>query len=427
MSVLLGGGLVVRGLVDDGPDGDVPYRASAPTAAPAVVEPAGAAQALQTLARALQEGDRSAATALAPPDDAAAATRLGDLVDAARAIRLDDVTLRYVDEEDGVSADGAWSAAVDATWSYRGFDDVPTAAEVRVGFRAVDGRVAVTGIGGAGGAGGTGGTGGTGGGGAGTGLRTPVWMSGPVVVARDRDVLVVAAAERGTEPYLRRARAAAPAVADVVRDWRPRLVVEVPADTAALEQTLGVEAGYYQQIAAVTGTGGTAADGAADAGAVHVYVNPDVFDGLGRVGQQVVLTHEATHVATAAPGSAAPTWLVEGFADYVALRDTTLPLTRTAGQVADLVRADGLPAALPDEAEFDTRGPHLGAAYEAAWLACVTLAERGGQDVLVDLYARVSDGEALEEVLRGGFDWSEADLVRAWRDRLAGLPGAVRG
>ncbi|WP_137292784.1 hypothetical protein [Nocardioides dongxiaopingii] len=423
MSVLLAGGLVLWGLVDGDPDEDAPYRASAPTAAPAVVEPAGAAQALQSLARALEDGDRSAATALALPDDAAAAARLGDLVDAARAIRLDDVTLRYVDEEDGVTADGTWSAAVDATWTYGGFDEVPTTAEVRVSFRAADGRVAVTGLGGTGDD--TGGTGGAGGGG--TGLRTPVWMSGPVAVAREDDVLVVAAAGRGTEPYLRRARAAAPAVADVVRDWRPRLVVEVPADTAGLEQALGVEAGYYEQIAAVTGTGGTATGATTDGGAVHVYVNPDVFDGLGRVGQQVVLTHEATHVATAAPASGAPTWLVEGFADYVALRDTTLPLTRTAGQVADLVRADGLPAALPDGAEFDTRGPHLGAAYEAAWLVCVTLAERGGQDALVDFYTRVGEGDALDVALRSGFDWDEADLVRAWRDRLAGLPGAARG
>ena len=46
-------------------------------------------------------------------------------------------------------------------------------------------------------------------------------------------------------------------------------------------------------------------------------MNPDVFDGLGRRGQEVVLDHEAAHVAGDGPGSRAPTWLVEGFADSI--------------------------------------------------------------------------------------------------------------
>ncbi|MDO9458450.1 hypothetical protein [Nocardioides sp.] len=394
-------GVLTWVLVAPGDDEDEPYVAPVPTETPAGIDPAGAAEALQRLVSALTGGERTAATELAAPEDTTTAARLGDLVDTAVAARLTDVTLRYIDDDGGLAADGTWAAVVDATWAYAGFDPEPNATEVSVRFRGTDDGVAIAGIGG------------------GT-LRTPVWMTGPVQVDRSSDLLVVAASGTDLAAYVRLARAAVPTVSSVVTSWRPRLVVEVPADGAALEAALGVEPGYYGQIAAVTGAAGTVVPGAP----VHVFVNPDVFSGLGRAGREVVLAHEATHVATDAPSSEGPTWLTEGFADYVALRETTLPLTRTAGQVAQQVRDDGLPQALPTAADFDTRGPHLGAVYESSWLISVTLADRGDAARLEDFYTAVSAGTPVDEALRRDFDWSEADLVRAWRARLAALPGA---
>ncbi|GAA5151430.1 hypothetical protein GCM10023340_30250 [Nocardioides marinquilinus] len=386
---------------------DEPYAAAVPTDGTARVDAGAAALALQRLARAVEDGDRAAAEALADPADADAATRLGEVVDTAVAARVVDVTMRYVDEEGAPADDGTWAAAVDVGWRYAGFDRASATTEVQVRF-APSGRAGTPAL-----------VAGLGGG----SLRTPVWLSGPTDVVRTRDLLVVVADPgAATETYRRLAARAVPEVASVVTTWRPRLVVEVPADGAALERALDAEEGSYGQIAAVAGT----ADGSVAAGSpVHVFVNPDVFDTLGPVGRQVVLTHEATHVATDAPLSQAPTWLVEGFADYVALRDVDLSLRETAGQVAGQVRADGLPTALPGTAEFDTRGPHLGAVYEAAWLVCVTLAERRDGEALERLYTRVSDGADLEQALADGFGWSVADLVRAWRARLAGLPGAA--
>ena len=382
-------------------DQDEPYVAPRPTAGATTVDPDGAAQTLQRLTTALGGTDRAAATALAAADDTATLDRLGELVDVAARARLTDVALRYVDADGGPAADGTWTAAVDVTWAYAGFDPEPSSTEVSFRFRSTPAGVVVAGIGG------------------GT-LRTPVWMSGPLQVSRTPDLLVVAADGVDLATYVRRARAAVPTVSSVVRTWRPRLVVEVPADVAGLEAALGAEDGYYAQIAAVTGSGGTIEAGAS----THVFVNPDVFDGLGKDGQDVVLAHEATHVATDAPLSEAPTWLTEGFADYVALRRTTLPLTRTAGQVARQVRDDGLPTALPTSAEFDTGGPHLGAVYEASWLACVALARRRGPEALLRLYESVSGGQPLAAELRRDFGWSEADLLSRWRRQLAALPGA---
>ncbi len=122
---------------------------------------------------------------------------------------------------------------------------------------------------------------------------------------------------------------------------------------------------------------------------MHVFVNPDVYDGLEPVGGQVVISHEATHVATGAPlTSGVPLWLLEGFADYVALHDVDLPITTTAGQIIQQVRTDGAPDHLPGQPEFDQADAHLGAAYESAWVACLVLADAGGQDALVRLYER---------------------------------------
>lgn len=363
------------------------------------IEPAGAALALQGLERAISSGDpeRAAATAGA---DQGAEDLLRSLVENASRARIADVSLRYVDELGTVGADGTWPAAVAVEWRYAGFDRVPSRTETVVRFAVQDGEVRIAALGG-------------------ETLRTPVWMTGPLAVHRDDDTLVLSADDGDLKRYVSLVDRAVPVVSRVVTGWVPRLVVEVPRDASALERALDVDPGSYQQIAAVTGS----ADGAtAQDTAFHVYVNPDVFDALGRDGQEVVLAHETAHVAGSGPLSRAPTWLVEGFADYVALRDSTLPLTTTAAQVRDRVRRDGPPNDLPGAAEFDTRGPHLGAAYESAWLACQVLAERGGDAKFLRFYDAVSAGAPVGRELGRLFGWSERDLVTTWQRLLTDLP-----
>ena len=118
---------------------------------------------------------------------------------------------------------------------------------------------------------------------------------------------------RGTEVVRSRAAAAG----------EPSVVVEVPASASALDATLDAADGTYAGIAAVT----TTVDGSGSRDApVHVFVNPDVTRRLRGAGAQVVMSHELVHVATDAATSAVDLWLLEGFADYVALRDVPLPL-----------------------------------------------------------------------------------------------------
>jgi hypothetical protein len=136
-----------------------------------------------------------------------------------------------------------------------------------------------------------------------------------------------------------------------------------------------------------------------------------------------VISHEAVHVATGAARSDLAPWLLEGFADYVALRDVALPLRTSAGQIIREVRRSGVPEALPGPADFATGARHLGATYESAWLACVVLVDAGGERALVGLYHDASSGIPMGKALRQRFGFTEAALTRRWQHRLRVLAG----
>ena len=380
----------------DTPAQDTP----APRPAAHRVDPAAVVDTLAAFERAVRTGDRRTARDLAPRGDPATAGLLAALVDNAAALRVDDFGLRYLDGPDPARADGSWTATVAVSWRFGGFDRVPARAEVAVGLVEDDGRVALTGFGG-------------------HGEISPVWLAGPVTVRRTFAALIVVAAEAGpAASYAATATSAVRVVQRMLPRWRGALVLEVPSSAAALERALGAEAGSYDQIAAVT----TAADGSAASRApVHVFVNPEVFDGLGAVGARVVLSHEATHVALGAWDSGAPLWLIEGFADYVALRDVTLPTTRTAAQIIAVVRADGPPRRLPGAEAFGAHTPRLAATYESAWLACRVLAEVAGEDALVALYRAVDRGRRLGPALSATTGLTLAGLTARWRDHLREL------
>jgi hypothetical protein len=123
--------------------------------------------------------------------------------------------------------------------------------------------------------------------------------------------------------------------------------------------------------------------------------------------------------------SGVPLWLLEGFADYVALRDVDLPVSTTAGQIIQQVRQEGAPDHLPGEVEFDQTSSHLGAAYESAWLACALLADVGGEDALVRLYDQVSSGQELAGALAELFGLTEDDLTAQWQQRLQDLAASA--
>lgn len=390
LSLVLVIALVVTWLTrDDEPE--QPANLSSPSARQDL-----AARALLDLESAVRDHDRG----VLGSDVAQAAT---DVVDNAADLKVADFSLRYVDEDSALTAqlpDGQWAAAVDTTWRFAGFDANPAHDEVTFVFEADGEHASVVSVGGG-------------------DRRTPLWLAGPVQVRRTPSSLVLTADDGPVEAFATRAHRAVRQVREVIPRWQQKLVVEVPGSDEQLDRVLNAAPGDYANIAAVT----TTVDGTLSPSApVHVFVNPQVFAGLDRNGAQVVMTHELVHVATgAATAGQTPLWLVEGFADYVALRDTTLPLSVTAGQIIAQVKRDGVPDALPAGNEFDTRTTHLGASYESAWLACRLLARAGSEEQLLRLYRQVSGGAPLGESLQQVFGFGEKELVARWQAELRRL------
>jgi hypothetical protein len=373
---------------------------------PATERPDQAAAALDALQQAVRDGRA----------DEVRGTTARTVVDNAVALRMQDFSARYVAPDGAVSSDGSWNADVAITWRFGGADASTASEEVSVTF-------APTGSNDSDGSG----TSGTAGSvaieefGAGEG-RLPLWLAGPVQVRRTGETMVVlagtgAAAERRAARYGTLATRAVATVRRVLPWPHPDLVLEVPADEAGLERMMGAETGSYHGVAAVTAS----VDGTAH-GPVHVLVNPQVIGGLNSQGAQIVLSHEATHDATdVADNDTLPQWLLEGFADYVALRDVTLPLSTTARQIIADVRQHGAPEHLPGAAEFNDQSESFGAEYEAAWLACRLLARLGGEQALVRLYDEVRGGADLAYTMRQEFGFGVSDFTARWRSELQGL------
>lgn len=387
-------GLVLVALLSAGCSDE--YVAPPPTERTDVVDAGIAATTLNAWQTALDDGDRASAEALGA--DATSADLLGDVTDNATDLSLSDVTFTYVTETGETDGDDGWTGLVAVTWRIDGFD--PTSARIELPVRFADGGTTIAGLGA-------------------SAARLPVWLSGRVGVRRSPGVLVfgvATAAELAT--YDHQARRASTEIRRVLGSDAP-VVVEVPADAAGLDRALGVPSGTYASIAAVTAP----VDGSRTAKSpIHVFLNPTVYDAMDPRAAQVVATHEAVHAATGAVlAQGVPLWLVEGFADYVALRDVDLPITRTAGQLIDQVEAEGVPEALPADSDFDPASGHLGVSYEAAWQVVVTLAEERGEATLVAFYRAMLKGADLGVELADRFGWTLADLTRSWQSRVAGL------
>ncbi|MDT9687986.1 hypothetical protein Q5762_06385 [Streptomyces sp. P9(2023)] len=369
-------------------------------AAPEPADPAP--QEIRTLldrhARALLARDEAAyAVALDPalaPTAIEEFDRLAEVPLASWDYRLKDV--------DRAGQDGAGQdrATVRAELSYRisGYDSGPVTTERVLDLTERDGRWYVTGDRPA------------------EGATQQLWQQGDVETVRGERSLVlgVGQSEERLKAIAATADRAVPAVSAAwPGKWARRVVVLVPASLDAMGGLLGAPPSSYRGIAAVT-TGEVG--GGPDAPADRVIVNPEAYGVLGDFGRQVVLTHETTHVATRAATSAAtPVWLSEGFADWVAYRDTGRTAAQAAPELRRAVRAGELPAALPDDKAFAFGGDAeaLARAYEGGWLACDLIAERWGEPELREFYRAV-----------GGHPQREGAVEKALGEVLGTTPEA---
>ncbi|MEU1848900.1 hypothetical protein ABZ499_06305 [Streptomyces sp. NPDC019990] len=252
-----------------------------------------------------------------------------------------------------------------------------------------------------------------------------LWDQGAVRAVRGEHSLVLGVGQSGRSlrDYAGLADRAVPAVSRVWgTDWGRRVVVLVPKSLEGMAGLLGSTASSYRGIAAVTtGEAGTPARAPAD----RVIVNPDAFALLGGLGEQVVVTHETTHVATRRNTTAAtPLWLSEGYADWVGYRATGRTPREVAPELSRAVTEGRVPTVLPDDEDFGFTGDasRLARAYESGWTACLLIADRWGEARLGDFYRAVGEHEqrsgAVEEAMRGVLGTTPEEFTRLWRGYL---------
>ena len=406
-------------------------RAVPPLPAPAPVDSRAAALAerassvrrtLEQRAQALLERDRSAFLASVHPDAQALRERQSALFDALAQVPLGTWTYTLdstreprpdarLDRRYGTGQ--WWAPGVQLHYALAGIDPRPVVVDhhltfARAGQRwllAADDDFALQ------------------------GRVTPraLWDRGPVLAVRTGGVLVLGRpAQRDLlEEVATLTAAAVPKVTRVWGPWSGAVAVLVPASAQEMSGLLGGGTDLSQIAAVATAELRGGADGYDPTGD-RVVVNPDTFGGLGGLGRRVVLTHEVTHVATRrASGPALPSWLAEGFADFVGYRDVDVPVAVSARRLAREVRAGRLPAALPADEDFDGSNPRLSLAYEGAWLAVRTLVDQHGEDGLLRLYRSVGGSraavpaQALEQGLAEELGTTSADLTADWRSALS--------
>ena len=169
----------------------------------------------------------------------------------------------------------------------------------------------------------------------------------------------------------------------------PRIVVVIAQSAEEASRMAGWAAAAVDRVAAST-IGDRATGRPADAD--RVVLNPQAWARLTPTGRLVVLTHEIVHVVLRATTTHdVPMWLSEGIAEWMAYRDSALdPRDVARTPLLDHVRAQGAPADLPGEADFDTSRPTVARSYQASWLAVRQIARDQGTARLLGFYRRIA-------------------------------------
>jgi outer membrane murein-binding lipoprotein Lpp len=249
------------------------------------------------------------------------------------------------------------------------------------------------------------------------------WDFGPLVVQHGTASLVLAhPAQAAALPALTAAAdSAVRVVASVVpTGWAKHVVVLVPgSETELAAQVQDAQTASLTDVSAETtfDTVGTA--GAATG--PRVLVNPDVLNRLTPVGRRIVLQHEITHIATASLTTLGTrSWVVEGFAEYVANQGTGQSVPDAARELAAQVRHGAMaPSDLPGDAAFTAGGTGAAVAYEEAWLACRYIASRVGASGLLNFYRTVNSAvdtpdAAVDQALQTVLHETRAGFVAQW-------------
>jgi hypothetical protein len=243
----------------------------------------------------------------------------------------------------------------------------------------------------------------------GPGAHREAWDLGRIEVRRSPRVMVIV--EKGdTERGRAIVHAANEGLAEVTAYWPLKWTGSVLV--IALDETDVRDARFADEdikSAASTGPafsslpGQDTADGTVAGG--YIVINPNQRDQV----DEILLSHEITHVVTASLGGYEPLWLAEGAAEYVSWRG--IEALSGPGEVAKWeqeVVDNAVPqlASLPSDAGFYQNSADV---YGVSWLAVRFLVRRIGLAKVEELY---------EEMARDGTDQAARDRILLSRTGL---------
>ncbi len=242
------------------------------------------------------------------------------------------------------------------------------------------------------------------------------WDLGAIEVARKPGVLVVApAGERANARRLaQEAQAAIPAVRTATRRAQAGILVIAMADGKSMDPQWRTGGHPAAAVAALNYAPANPEATEFKVVGSRVVINPDQ-----RVkADRLLLAHEFTHAAMSTLGNRAPTWLVEGWAEYVELR-----LAERSGQRqrewVDDHRDELLQEAIPPLVVLPIDGVFHGEydedSYGISWVLVEYLVDRYGLPTVNALYADLAEGPddpaVRERVLRKHLKLGEAALI----------------
>jgi hypothetical protein len=185
--------------------------------------------------------------------------------------------------------------------------------------------------------------------------------------------------------------------------WERKAVILVPRDQGEAERLVGAR--DLSRVAAV-------ASSSVESGSTErvlgnrIVVNTNNVARYNPLNLQILVTHEMTHVATRSLGDGVPLLLVEGFADWAALKPVGLSLQTTRPALDQRVDSGRFDGTLPGDAEF--RGGDAAVAYDEGSAFCLWVATTFGAGKLQALYRK----------FKGSNPPSPAELNRGFRSVL---------
>ncbi|OLF16928.1 hypothetical protein BU204_14050 [Actinophytocola xanthii] len=253
------------------------------------------------------------------------------------------------------------------------------------------------------------------------------WDFGPCLVTATAHGIVLS--HPGNEPTVKRLAGELDSSVRAVGElwptrWSERVVLLLPDSPAEMRALVGARDFPVDAVVAVA-VADRVDNASREVTGQRVVLSPTGMRALSLSSLRVVLRHEITHLAARADTvDGSPTWLLEGFADYVGYRDSGVTLAEGAPDLMKRVRDEGPPRSLPEDHAFRSSGPELDLAYQESWSLARFVAEEYGEDTLVRLYRTLAgvgavSARATDSLLRQVLGMDRAALVEGWQGYLA--------